>query len=272
MDNTMDKKVSEIPAMEVRLGHYYTTLMASFRTGNGDPEMLVSLVEAAKGKRSQRKFAEDLGVNVSSISRILSGKVSEISNELLAKIAANADPDSGVTLEQLMAAQGMVEAKNRSELESKLEENCRRIIADELLSRGFTVSYADNAQMRQSRYLCDFEIETNALGKAESRWLFEVKSSLGTGKLPAGMGSTRVWLDSAMAAYYRGEKIGRVSMVVDRKVIFDQVKQILQETPIRDEISVILVSVGGGKILEEFVAPMTDGRAPEFTFEGGSKD
>jgi fatty acid/phospholipid biosynthesis enzyme len=47
--------------------------------------------------------------------------------------------------------------------------------------------------------------------------------------LPAGVGSSRIWLDSAMAAYYRGENIGRVSLVVDHRAIFEQMKDRLKE-------------------------------------------
>lgn len=265
MESIMDKKVSEISNEETKIGKFFIILKSAYRTKEGDPEKLIDLVKAAMGKRSQRKFAEDLGANVSSISRILSGKVSEVSDTLLAKIAANVDPDSGVTLEALMDAQGMVVAENRAQLASKFEENCRRVIADSLLQRGYTVAYLEEPQSYASRYLCDFEIRTNAI-KGE-RWLFEVKMYSQYSMLPAGVGSSRIWLDSAMAAYYRGENIGRVSLVVDHRAIFEQMKDRLKEVPIQDEISVILISVGAGKILDEFVAPMTDGKSPEFTFE-----
>lgn len=264
MSNIMDKKVSDISEEETRVGQYFLALKSAYRTKEGDPEKLIDLVKAAMGKRSQRKFAEDLGVNVSSVSRILSGKVSEVSDILLAKIAANADPDSGVTLEALMDAQGMVVADSRAQLASKFEENCRRIIADSLLQKGYTVAYLEEPRSYPSRYICDFEIRTNAIkGK---RWLFEVKMYSQYSKLPSGMGGSRIWLDSAMAAYYRGEKIGRVSLVVDHRAIFEQMKERLNEATIRDEISVILISVGAGKVLDEFVAPMVDGEAPEFRF------
>ena len=126
MDNIMNKKMSEITEEDTKLGRYFLKLQSAYRTGQGDPEALIDLVAAAMGKRSQRQFASDLGVNVSSVSRILSGKVSEVSDILLAKIAANADPASGVTIEKLMAAQGMVEAESKAQLAKKYEESCRR--------------------------------------------------------------------------------------------------------------------------------------------------
>lgn len=250
---------------EKRLEQYSVMLNSAYRTGRGDPETLIELIRAAMGNRSQRKFAGEIGVNVSSISRILSGKVSEISDTLLAKIAANAAPDSGVTIEKLMAAQGVVEAENRRELGRKFEENCRRIFADELLRKGYSVSYPTELSCK-SRYLYDFGIQTDALPKGNGLWLVNVRMMSGRVLLPTGMGSTQIWIDSAMAAYYRGESIGRISMVVELRSMFEQIKTRLEEVPVRDEISVLLISEGAGKIVDEYIAPLIDKSMPRFTF------
>ena len=87
--------------------------------------------------------------------------------------------------------------------------------------------------------------------------------------LPVGSGRTKIWLDSAMAAYYRGEKIGRVSLILDYRRGFEQLKKDLARIPIKDEISIILISIGEGKILEKYIAPLADGSTPEFTFATG---
>lgn len=268
MGSIMNKKLSEITEDDAKIGRYFLKLQSAYRTGEGDPEALIELVAAAMGKRSQRQFATDMGVNVSSVSRILNGKVSEISDMLLAKIAANADPASEVTIEKLMQAQGMIEAENRGQLARKYEENCRRIFVDELLKRGKSVSYPKE-QTKESRYLCDFEVETDALKKGNGRWLLEAKMMSNYAPLPVGSGRTGIWLDSAMAAYYRGEKIGRVSLIIDYRTTFEQLKKDLARIPIKDEISIILISIGEGKILDEYVAPLADGSIPEFTFATG---
>ena len=217
------------------------------------------------GKRSQRQFASAMGVNVSSVSRILSGKVSEISDTLLGKIAAHADPASGVTLEKLMEAQGMVEAENRAQLRRKYEESCRRILVDALLQRGHMVSYPKE-QAYDNGFFCDFEIQTDALSKGNGRWLVEAKMMPSHTQFPMGTGTLRTWLDSAMAAYYRGEEAGRISLIIDHKAMFEKMKEVLSRYPVRDEISILLISVSGGRILDEYVAPMVDGSAPEFSF------
>lgn len=252
-----------------KVAEYFVKLKSFYRTGNGDPETLISLIKAAMGKRSQRKFADDMDVNVSSISRILGGKVTEVSDILLAKIAAYADPDSGVTLEQLMQAQGIEKVRNFSELESRFESSCRRIMADELLKKGFSVSYPQGSlDVRKAREEFDFQLITDAVGN-DGRWLVEVKT-LVIDKLQSGRFQS--WINRAMAVYYRGEKVGRISMAVEDKLMFEQIKSRLSEFTIPDEISVLLVSVSRGAILDEYVAPLKDGRVPMFTFKKGGKE
>lgn len=261
-----EKTIYEISNSDLRLGENIVRLQQAYRTEKGNPEELAELVRAAMGKRSQRAFAKDLGVNVSTVSRILDGNILNISDAVLAKIAANADSGSGVTIEDLMAAQGIVEARNTNEIAVKNEEACRRIIADELLKRGFSVSYPALKPNYVSRYICDFELVTDAL-RGSGRWLFEIKLSSGRSmKLPTGVGSTRIWIDSAMAAYYRGETMSRVSLVVDRQIVFSQVKDILAQTKIRDEISVMLISLPKMQVIDEFVAPMIGKKKELFSF------
>ena len=79
------------------------------RTGKADLEALSQLVLSAKGSRSMNDFANDCEVNTSTISRIINMKnTTACSDEVLVAISKAADPASGVTLEKLLAANGMV--------------------------------------------------------------------------------------------------------------------------------------------------------------------
>lgn len=111
MIKSTDFRTNELPTDSADKSRIYEMYLKQARiaqrSGPVQKDMTIQLVNDAIGVRSMSKFAAELGVNVSSISRILSGKVQEISSELLAKIATYADPDSGVTLEKLMDAQGL---------------------------------------------------------------------------------------------------------------------------------------------------------------------
>ena len=79
------------------------------RTGKADLEVLSQLVLSAKGERSMNDFANECGVNTSTISRIINMKnTTACSDEVLVAISKAADPNSGVTLDKLLAANGMV--------------------------------------------------------------------------------------------------------------------------------------------------------------------
>lgn len=74
-----------------------------------DMEVLGMLTQKAIGKnRSLTEFAADCGLAPSTISRVINGKFQNpISDGIIAAIAKNADPESGVTLEDLLAVHGL---------------------------------------------------------------------------------------------------------------------------------------------------------------------
>lgn len=79
------------------------------RTGKADLEALSQLVLRAKGSRSMNEFANECEVNTSTISRIINMKnTTACSDDVLVSISKAADPSSEVTLEKLLAANGMV--------------------------------------------------------------------------------------------------------------------------------------------------------------------
>ena len=65
------------------------------RTGKADLEVLSQLVLSAKGERSMNDFANECGVNTSTISRIINMKnTTACSDEVLVAISKAADPNS----------------------------------------------------------------------------------------------------------------------------------------------------------------------------------
>ena len=106
----------------------------------------------------------------------MSGQVGAISLELLARIAVCAAPTSNVTLDALMDAQGLAFRKDFPKTIKQYVKSCRRILADELLSRGYSVSYSEKPIYKtEMDDICDFSITTNALTGTDKRWFFDVK-------------------------------------------------------------------------------------------------
>ena len=271
MEDIKEVRLEDINEKTRLYGQYYSQLMLTRRTGEVDQEAIIRLVDAARGTRSIRQFAEDLKVNPSTISRILNGKVKDINNQLLAKIAAYADPDSGVTIEKLMEAQGQVKEEDIDILYTRFESACRRTISDELLQRGYSVAYVKEMD-RDTRNVCDFAIKTDALAGENDVWLFECKMMTAQSRIPVGMGRSRIWIDSAMAYYYKGGRAKRLTLVVDRKEIYDSIRETLAQYALNDEISVMCISPQKGQVITEYTAPLADGRIPKSVFTREEED
>lgn len=235
------------------------------RTEPVDTQETIALVKAAIGERSIRKFAEEIGVSASSISRILSGNITEIRSSIIAFIADCADPNSGVTLDKLMKAQGFTIPEERRPVGKRDRWESKSPISNELLIRGYSVQH--EIEVPDWSVLSDlptYIIRTNAF--PGGKWYFYDKLCKKIKKVSIAM--IQSWVDGIMAAYYRGLEAKRVSIVVDSEDIFNGMKKMLERYRIKDEISVILVSMEEGKVLDEFIIQMVDGASPVSVLTG----
>ena len=261
-------KINELTSMtreqEQLYNDYFAQLQEAVRVDTPDKERTAELVEAAKGAHSIRSFSNLVGVNPSSLSRIMSGQVGAISLELLARIAVCAAPTSNVTLDALMDAQGLALRRDLSVTIMHYVRSCRRILADELLSRGYSVSYSEKPICKtEMDDICDFSITTNALTGTDKVWFFDAKLLRGERTVFETRGARRCFM-SYMAFYYRGGHAGRISMVVNQPDAFAHIKQMASATgPIPDEISIMLVSLEEGRLTDEYILPLTDGRTAQ---------
>ena len=231
MPNEYNKVLSDPTMAGEKLKRCLNRISHGSRLGKPDTDKLIRLVVKLIGSRTMRQFANDLGVNVSSISRIVNGKTTEISDLLLAKIAIYADPDSGVTLEDLMDAQGIIENKSARSLYKKFEDDSRRIIVDSLLKTNYSVNYYQGPSNKPY----DFGIITDL-------------------------------------TFFCGEKADRISLIIDDDSAYNYIVKQFSKYTIRDTISVILVSTDLGKVVDEFVIPLTDSRIAVRVFNHSDSD
>ena len=260
-------------ALRRRLMAYYELLKQYQRAREPDKGRLSDLVIKAKGpKRSMRKFAEEIEVNPSTLSRLVNQKTTGAnSDELIAKIAAHADPDSGVTFEELMEAHGMALKEARYRNESAFEDACRDILLKELEIRGYETEDEACERLRGAGFGMeyDFALRTDALKKGNGKWYFECKMFNSPSGIPVGAGRTMQWLTMTMALFYcGGMDAEKVSLVVERREIYESLKERCKDVKIPDQISVILVDTEKQRVVEEFLIPMTgDGEQPEVFYK-----
>ena len=131
----MNKSDEAEEKLRRRLMAYMEKLSEYVRTRDPDRDKLSELVVKAKGpKRSMRKFAEEIGVNPSTLSRLVNQKTAgAVTDKLIAEIATHADPESGVTFEELIDAGGTAggkRIKKFAELVSAKKEKCDSSLLD----------------------------------------------------------------------------------------------------------------------------------------------
>lgn len=214
---------------------------------------LAECVKQAQGSRSIRQFAAEVGTTPSTISRILNKKILEPSEELIIKIGLNADTDSGVTVEKLLAICGRgTRSAMMRDAGSRFEREAAEAISQYLKDKGYTVRLSTETR-RHGRLRYDFIIETDALSGKPCKWAFDVKLILPMSPLGSpGTGRTRRLLDSIFANFYvEQNEYDRVSVIVNHREVFEQLKKQLSNLSIRDSFSIVLVA--GSSLVDEFV-------------------
>lgn len=268
-----------------------TSILSEFeRIADPNIEQLAELTSKAKGGRTVTEFAAQCGVNASTMSRIMNGKISSpISDELLVSIAANADPESGVTFEALLNAHGVklpdiegftvahdfqhlllhkmadlgatTDADGTTTFagrgESRMEQNAREIIQNDLLTKGFKVSVERGVDLLEGvmfPYIADFVIETDALeSDGLVKWAFNVVGNPTRniiGRLDRIFSSA--YLDNPSA---KGLKL---TIVTFDKPSFYRLMGELEGRALRDCVSVMMLNAKERCVQYEFTAQWLD--------------
>ena len=225
-----------------------------------DQDKTIELVEKAKGSRTMKAFSEEIGFHPSVMSRVMSRQTKELSLLLISKIAAHADSSSGVTLEDLMVAQGFVRVYNTKLASRQFEEDCRRILSYELMNRGYSIV---KCEVDSNRSGIDLSLRTNALSDSSDdseEWAFKFLRIDNNFNNNFNRSSVYTMLFKIMAMHYLGYPARRITLVIDNEAAFSFAKKYLSSVTVPDEISVMLLSVGEKRIIDEYIAPLRDGR------------
>lgn len=262
------------------------------RISEPDKEELARLTALAKGEnRSLREFAAACGVSTSTLSRIINLKsASETPNSdsLIAAIAENADPDSGVTLGMLLGAHGiapmMLANIDSGEIASSVvissnkpvsndivctdgkkikgnknynlrETLCREILQNELLLRGYEVS----VELRKNivfntdklKYVADFVFMTNALEDSGIKtWAFDVHNGI-----MRPLMHKMSWVFGMSYLDPLRNKGMKFSVITTEENTFEDAKRRFSDVCIPDVISIIYIDINNHKVVDEYIIP-----------------
>ena len=254
------------------------------KTSEPDKDRLAELVLAARGDRTSQQFAADCGVNPSTFTRILK-KMNKGSSkdDLIYAIAENAAPGSGVTLDELMHANGMTKQEHgimRGSIMEKLEATVEQILFRELLARGASIRRG-NIRYNVSKTLSirpDILLLTDALKEyteeEESVWLMEVMSPALRSRADKGQYNEdrrRIFQVRQIAfqkmSRYSFASMGSIdlfrpakfSLITTEKEVYDDLVEEFREMNVPTNISLIYLDLDIGTVVDEFVLPRSDG-------------
>lgn len=270
------------------------------RVHDPDKDRLAELVVKGRGpRRTLLEYADACGVNSSTLSRIVNKKNSGPSSDrLIAMLALNADPSSGVTIEKLLDAHGLapVEGKSVSPREALMkvakedyippEDNmpgaeelldksrearrCRAAVQNSLLELGYTLSLAeDQTAIRGVEFDCyaTFSFQTDALAEEGlERWAFLRIKEEGN---RAGFALTSYF---GMMYLHNPVKDGvRVTVITEDELTYLLVRDMYRGTEIPSSFSIMQISTAENRIVHEFVFDRNDGVEPVRLFDVGGE-
>lgn len=249
-----------------------TELANYIRNRPPDKQKMAELVVRAKGaSRSMRQFALDCGVNPSTLSRIVNLKNSgACTDELIQKVSQNADPESGITFEMLMDANGKVPQRMTGKYTSQefviKEKTITDVIFKELLRRGYTISMLKEQIKHNAlnyRYRTDWAVRTNAISDGEKMelWEFEIWHTLidVENSVAHTVMKLRQKFLMVLGLYYAGTMHPqKMSFVLTDREIYDRIIETLENIQFKDVFSIILVNLEESRVEEEYVFPLID--------------
>lgn len=267
----MDEKVSE------RYEEYKKLFPCYVEMNLADKQKMADLLCKAKGEsRSLRKFADDIDVNVSTISRISNKKIARhVDSEVIAKMAAGAESENENLFDELMSANGMQKVI--------VEKHCIDLKQQQLR----VLTYCDKLKKISPRHVSDYEgldqtwkAIANSLTEADIKyeiefndsnshfwdyrvtsdvidgdWVFDVKKCLNF----SAIRSVERSIYKIMADQFRldREDYGKVSIVFDSRIAFKEAVTTFEQYAPPYEMSFILVSKF--KVEQEFILRKPDG-------------
>lgn len=267
----MDEKVSE------RYEEYKKLFPCYVEMNLADKQKMADLLCKAKGEsRSLRKFADDIDVNVSTISRISNKKIARhVDSEVIAKMAAGAESENESLFDELMSANGMQKVIVETHCIDLKQQQLRvltycdklkkisprqvsvyewldqtwKAIANSLTEADikYEIEFEDS-----NSYFWDYRVTSDVI---DGDWVFDVKKCLNF----SAIRSVERSIYKIMADHFRldHDDYGKISIVLDNVLAYKEIVNKFERFAPPFEMSFILVSKF--RVEEEFILKNPDG-------------
>lgn len=268
-----------------RLMAYLDRITTARRIKEADMERMSVLIERMRGpSRSYNQYAKDMDVAPSSVTRVAKKESQKVSSEFLAKMYECRDPDCGVTFDELLEANGLMEDRRRQAMMEarQFERDAQDIIRNDLYRSNIMAAKGDAEESSGfSTHRPDFVLNVKGNDGEEKLWAFDVRycseeRMSDNGKmLLNSYNRASFFLDEyigrIMAKFYMGTSINKWSIVLNRKEVYERfIERVAKRSAQRDlpdEISIILVDPDKRYVVSEWTLPTTAKVEEWFPFE-----
>lgn len=230
-----------------------------------DTPKTIYLVGKAKGDRGYREFSSEIGTSISFLSYVLNGNSFKIKANTIAGLVSAAAAQSGVTLDNLMDAQGWIHKKDLDTFEADYRSNIRRILIDEFLEAGYEVAYSEKYHPERDPTNTPVMLQLKKPGSEEFiTFDFKIRTC------PIVKATDNV---NAMITFWLNETIkvnflqkNRLFLVVDNPAIYQKILKKVERVRIPNDISLLLIDPQKRMMVSENTVPRSDGEqaAPMF--------
>ncbi|MBO5352819.1 MAG: helix-turn-helix transcriptional regulator [Lachnospiraceae bacterium] len=271
------------------------------QTRTPDVSELANLIRKAKGvNRTMSEFAEMCGVSASTFSRIANGKITQpLSLEILTKICLNADPDAGIYIGNLAGANGMVTKEflsykdshgvnaQKDEQRFSTENEMKNIVSAALLERGLVIAYQKRIHISEGVPAIASGCGRGNLlvriqGYEPMYWKYKMMSYTDIKRCVAGVSQVE-GIDYECEAdvmfhheaeyflldAWESERFRKVKMsyVFPDREIYEAFYKRVENARVNNWISLVLVDLKSGCVIEERFLNRVDGKSCSSVFE-----
>lgn len=257
-------------------------------------EKVVDLLKRAMAGRSCRQYAQGAGISPAGLNKILNKKNLPTPATIKKLMSKEADPQGGVTLEDVMVAAGYLEATDEEKIEEaakdkidfiiekdpqfvqktidrisfrnakgieihenrlRYEQYMKGVIVSALIQNDIFFSYTSNTGEERYRHFYDLALNIDSDKARIKEWFFTYRYMWPERPMPM----MRLY-DSFGSLLFRATKPWRkVSFVINDKRTFEKLRVHERSMPYRGELSLIYLNEEDSNVYEVYLANYMDG-------------
>ena len=240
------------------------------KPGEYDSQRMSELLRAAKGRRrTGAQFCQESGISTPTFSRFLNQhNVRPCTKEFLRKVADHADPDSGVTFEMLLEANGGTESLNDDTVARLSNLEITGLITTKLLMQQFCCQQSaerDNIDVLGLTYQPTLSLQTDALDGKNLKiydFIFWNQYSKSVSTEADRMIRQLLIINSAINFNYI--VFDRLSFVFTNSTLFQNIINRIKDLKLEISVTLILVDPAQRIIQKEYMIPLRNGEQSSF--------